>query len=298
MAETRRSKGLPAVERYRRAQPAPPAAEDRGGARLALAGDGLHSAQASQRDLLATIESEIIPRLMLAHRVDVRAAPCSDSRLPPSDDEVYEFARIAACHDLPGALSFVEALCRQGLALESILIDLVAPAARLLGEQWKADLRSFTEVSAGLGTLQQVVHVLGPSFAPGLPHRGLVVLVVAPGEQHTLGLYVVGEFLRRAGWGVQVAPSMTAAELVKLVASERVEMLGISVSNTELLEPLADVIAAVKGASRNANLTIMLGGSLDLDEYAAQNGVLLCAADPREAVRWLEQHAKAGGCRS
>ena len=42
---------------------------------------------------------------------------------------------------------------RQGLSLEVVMLDLVAPAARLLGEQWKEDLRGFTEVSAGLGML-------------------------------------------------------------------------------------------------------------------------------------------------
>lgn len=243
-------------------------------------------------DLLATLESEIIPRLMLAHR----AAPfsptlCADSRLPPTPDEVFEFARIAACHDLQGALSFIERLCRQGLALEVALLELVAPAARLLGEQWQTDLRSFTEVCAGLGTLQQVVHILGPSFAPALPHRGLVLLVAAPGEQHTLGLYLVGEFLRRAGWGVQVSPSMSEPELLQLVATERVKLLGISVSNQQLLKPLARLLAAVRKASCNPALTVMLGGSLELAEYAANNGVALCAADAREAVRWLELHA-------
>jgi methanogenic corrinoid protein MtbC1 len=236
---------------------------------------------------------------MMAHRTDpLSTGRCAETRLPPTADEVFEFARIAACHDLTGALGSVEVLCRQGLSLEQILLDLVAPAARLLGEQWQDDLRSFTEVSAGLGTLQQVVHILGPSFAPALPHRGLVVLVAAPGEQHTLGLYLVGEFLRRAGWGVQIIPTMTEPEILKLVSSERVEMLGISVSNEDLLGPLASLISAVRESSRNASLTVMLGGSLDLGDFAARNGATLCASDPREAVRCLERHASLRGYKS
>ncbi len=265
--------------------------------RLAIAGDRLMAELELKAtpDLLATIEAEIVPRLMLAHRVDPQApAACADSRLPPTEEEVAEFARIAACHDLAGALASVETMCRAGLSLESVLLDLVAPAARLLGEHWKADLRTFTEVSAGLGTLQQVVHVLGPSFAPALPHRGLVVLVAAPGEKHTLGLYLAGEFLRRAGWGVQVDPSIPEADLVRLVAAERVEMVGITVSNSELLKPLASTIAAIRRASVNPNLTVMLGGSIELKEFAAQTGAVLCAADPREAVLFLDSAVKTG----
>ena len=253
----------------------------------------------NRSDLLATIESEIIPRLAFAHRADpLSPTLCAESRVPPTDAELSEFARLATCHDLAGALSFVETLSRQGLSLEVILLDLIGSTARLLGEQWEADLRSFTEVSAGLGTLQQVVHILGPSFAPVLPHRGLVVLIAAPGEQHTLGLYLVGEFLRRAGWGVQVAPTITEEELRDLVASERVEMLGISVSNQELLKPLSRLIAAAQSATRNPDMILTLGGPLELGEYAAQCGVSLCTADPRDAVRWLEQHASLNMCRN
>ena len=247
-------------------------------------------------DLLTTIESEVIPRLMLAHRSDSRISTvCAESRMPPTEAEIYEFARIAACHDLSGALGFVEGICRQGMSLEAVLLDLVAPAARRLGEHWKADLRTFTEVSAGLGTLQQVVHILGPSFAPALPHRGLVVLVAAPGEQHTLGLYLVGEFLRRAGWGVQVAPAMSDQDLVRLVQSERVEMLGFSVSNNALLPPLSRLIASVRKASQNRGLSLMIGGSIDLEEFASSNGTLFYSPDPRDAVLWLEQNAGSGG---
>lgn len=250
-------------------------------------------------DLLATIESEIIPRLAFAHRADpLSPTLCPESRQPPTEAELAEFARIATCHDLSGALAFVESLARQGLSLEILLLELVGATARLLGTQWETDLRSFTEVSAGLGTLQQVVHILGPSFAPTLPHRGLVVLVAAPGEQHTLGLYMVGEFLRRAGWGVQVAPTISNAGLVDLVATERVEMLGISVSNDELLRPLAGLIESVQGASCNPDMSIMLGGPLELSDYATQCGVSLCTSDPRDAVRWLERHANLTMCRN
>jgi methanogenic corrinoid protein MtbC1 len=284
MARARRSSG-PAAEPFRHG------GQDQGGAALALAGGRLDEDRDGASDLMETIEAEVIPRLLLAHRVEPRSnGRCAEARLPPTEDEVGEFARIAACHDLPGALAFVELLCRQGLSLEMVLLHLVAPAARLLGEQWKADLRSFTEVSAGLGTLQQVVHVLGPSFAPTLPHRGLVVLVAAPGEQHTLGLYLVGEFLRRAGWGVQVAPDMSRAELIALLSSEQAVMLGITVSNSALLKPLSSLIAAARKASRNRGLPVMLGGPIDLEDFAARNGALLCAPDPRETVRWLEEH--------
>jgi MerR family transcriptional regulator, light-induced transcriptional regulator len=259
---------------------------------LSVSPDRIEPLATPPADLLATIEAEIIPRLMLAHRTDpISPALCADSRLPPTTEEIYEFAKRAACHDLAGCLAFVETICREGASLEVVLLELVAPAARLLGEHWKLDLRTFTEVSAGLGTLQQVLHILGPSFAPALPHRGLVVLLAAPGEQHTLGLYLVGEFIRRAGWGVQIDPGMSKEDLVNLLRSERVEMVGFTVSNTQLVPALAPMIEAARAASLNPSLEIIVGGSIDLTEFAATHAVSLCASDARDAVRRLEQHA-------
>jgi len=246
----------------------------------------------ARSDLLATIQDEIIPRLVLAHCADpVRPPPvCADARLPPTEAEVVEFAQLAVAEDLASTLSFVEKVCADGLSLEVVLLELIAPAARVLGEQWLDDRRSFTEVTVGLGTLQQLVHVLGPSFAPGVQHRGFIVLLAPQAEQHTLGIYLLGEFLRRAGWGVQVAPSMSDSDLLELVRSEHVEMVGISVSNTELLPHVGKLIAAVKKASHNPEVAVLLGGPVEgLAEYAPKNGAAFCS-DPRDAVRWLEQH--------
>ena len=240
-------------------------------------------------EVLTVIESEIIPRLRLAHREDVLARPaCSESRQPPTEAEIAEFARIATCHDLGMALAFIEARCREGLSLEVLLLELVAGAARLLGEHWKQDLRTFNEVSAGLGTLQQLVHILGPSFAPALPDRGLVVLMPAPGDQHTLGLFLVGEFIRRAGWGVHIDPSMSQATMCNVLQDKYVVMLGISLSTQALTPGAANLIAAARKATRNPRLLVMLGGSAELSELAASTGAQLATNDPREAVALLE----------
>jgi methanogenic corrinoid protein MtbC1 len=248
----------------------------------------------ARADLLATIQDQIIPQLVMAHRPESEVpSECADSRGPPTEEEVAQFSRVVTSQDLPSALAFVQTIAAGGVSLEVILLHLIAPTARLLGTEWENDERSFTEVTLGLSMLQQVVHVLGPSFAPGVGHRGFVVLLSPQSEQHTLGIYLLGEFLRRAGWGVQVAPSMSESDLLELVESERVEMVGLSVSNTDLLKPLARLVAAVKKASINPDITVMLGGSPELAHHATKMGATFCA-DPRDAVRWLELHGRNG----
>ena len=243
-------------------------------------------------DLLATIHERLIPELIVAHwEGPIEAAECPDSRPPPTDKEVYDFARIAVAQNLTGALAFVESLAAQGVSLEVVLLHLIAPAARLRGREWEDDTTTWADVTIGLGTLQHVAQVFGPSFAPGVGQRGLVVLVAAPREQHTLGIYLLGELLRRADWGVHVEPSMPHAELVMLVGAEPVEMVGFSASTVEVAKPLVRTIAAIKKASINPNISIMLGGSPELADDAPWFGATFCS-DPQEVVQLLERRAK------
>lgn len=243
-------------------------------------------------ELLATVQEQLVPELIVAHWQDMQVlAPCIDTRGPPTDGEVAELAQVACRQDLPGALAFVETIVRQGVSLEVALLHLVAPAARLLGEEWEADETSWGEVTIGLGTLQQVVHIFGPRFSPEAPDRGLVVLVTVSHEQHTLGLYMLAEFLRRASWEVQVDPNIAEAELIELVEFTHVEMVGISLSNTDVVPSLGKLVAAIKRASRNPHIAVALGGSLDLSAEAKQIGAL-SFCDPRDVVHWLEQSAK------
>jgi len=245
-------------------------------------------------DLLETVQSEIIPRLLLSHRDDAVVGTTCESRGLPTNDEIDEFAHLAVAQDIPTALARIQTYCTDGLSLEAILVHLIAPTARLLGDQWLSDERLFTEVTLGLGALQQLVFILGPRVADVPSNDGFVLLTAAPGEQHTLGLYIAGEFIRKAGYGVLVAPTMPSAELLEFVASESVGAVGFTVSNTHLLKPLASLIALVRRSSRNRRLEIVVGGALDLTEFAAQHDAVVCGTDPREFVRHLDVSGKLG----
>jgi MerR family transcriptional regulator, light-induced transcriptional regulator len=244
-------------------------------------------ANAAPGDLMQTIERDIIPRLVLAHR-DEALASCVDSRPPPTNNEIAAFGRLVTVQNLSTALEVIDELARQGLALESILLDLVGKTARWLGEQWLEDAISFADVTAGLGTLQQIVNVLGPSFNQAVPSRGMVLLTTTPGEQHTLGLFLLGEFLRRAGWGVDVVPGLTPMELSSYLTRSTVEVVGFTVCRDELLPSLARSIEVVRKESRNPDLDVIIGGRIDLTGFASQHGVTALES-PTWAVRWLDE---------
>lgn len=238
--------------------------------------------------LLSTLEREIFPRLVVVHQapdVGTHAHAAQQSHTHP---DVAALARLAAQGQLTEALVLVEQAFRGGASVERVLLELVAPAARTLGEAWLDDTCSFTEVTAGLGTLQQLVLAFRPQDTRPTRH-GTVLLLAAPGEQHTLGLFVLAELVQRAGYGtrLETAPSFEGA--AALVAAERFVAVGISVSSERLLDDVATLMALLR--KRNGNdLPILLGGSIDGRAFARAQGAALWATDARDALAWIDAH--------
>jgi MerR family transcriptional regulator, light-induced transcriptional regulator len=251
------------------------------------------------------IESQIIPRLMLAHRAAQGASP-----LPPMDahapgpETIAEFADIVVSNSVSAAAAYVEAQRANGMSLESVYIDLLSPTARHLGYLWENDLCDFTEVTAGLWRLQQLLHELSAAFQgdgagdhasqlssgrPKLARRAL--LLPAPGDQHTFGLFMVSEFFRRADWDVWGELPASMEQLISTVREERFDMVGFSVGSDLKLDELKFAIRAVRLESCNKNVTVMVGGPIFVahPEYVDLIGADMTAADGRDAVIFAEE---------
>ncbi len=207
----------------------------------------------------------------------------------PIAAEVDELAAVVLSRDVAPAVAFVESVRLRGLSLESVFLDLLAPAARQLGEMWEEDRAGFAEVTLGLATLHQVLRELGPAFQSeaAATGRGLrVLLAPAPGEQHNFGLAIVAEFFRRAGWSVSGEAMTTRGELVRAVRRTWFAVVGLSLASEVRLEALADAIQAVRRASRNASVGIMVGGPIFIahPELVRSVGADATAVDGRHAV--------------
>ena len=242
-----------------------------------------------QERLTRAIESEIIPRLMLAHScIPAEARPASGAHLPAAKD-VEAFASLLLSRDIATATAFVDAVRERGTSLETVFLDLFAPAARHLGELWKADVCDFVQVTMGLSRLQQLLRELGPFFESEgeQPDSGRrVLLIPAPGEQHTFGLFMVEEFFRRAGWDVWVEAPSTAEDLVEYLRGMWFGVIGLSVSGDRLLDQLAPAIRSIRKESLNRGVGIMVGGRIFVEhpELVALIGADATAADARQAV--------------
>ncbi len=248
------------------------------------------SAQERISHIVRTIEAEIIPRLVRAHQpapsVLPEPPPTSDSR--PSAAEVLDFVELVLADHEAGYTDLIERLLARGVSVENVYLELLTPAARELGRRWDEDLTSFSDVTVAIGRLQRLMRGMSQSFgnevdAPGDGRR--ILLIPAPGEQHTFGLSIVAEFFRRAGWEVVGADGEDGLDAAAVVRNEWYDVVGISVGVEARLDWLKSGITALRGASRNRAIGVLVGGPVFAvyPERAAEVGADATAPDGRRA---------------
>ena len=238
-----------------------------------------------------TIENELIPRLLTSHRVGpVSPAMAAAAARVLSETDVERFIQAIRGLDDQHAVQFVRDVIAEGAPVEAVYLDLLAPSARRLGDMWDADDCDFVEVTVALGRMQRLLRDLSQVFLADAGHAepvGSVLLTCIPGEQHTLGIIMVGEFLLRDGWRVLVGAPWTETDLLAMVGSEWYDVIGFSVGCEARLSSLKRDIRRLKSASRNPNVQIMVGGSVFADDpsLVEQVGAHANAASAREAPR-------------
>lgn len=262
-----------------------------GAADLAQAGD----APLSGRDLAQAIETALVPRLLMAHG----AGSGIPARVPDATlaAELDAFViLLLADGEHSGETDALARLQVRGATVEALCLDLLAPAARRLGEMWEDDVCDFATVTLGLSRLHRALHELHPVCAPGrmsLPVHPLRVALLgaAPGEQHVFGLAMVGEFLRTAGWEVHDAIGLPQGELAALVRHHWFAVVALTASRESGLEALAGTIRAVRAASCHAAIGVLVGGRIFAEQPSAitRVGADATATDARSAVAHAEQ---------
>jgi methanogenic corrinoid protein MtbC1 len=221
------------------------------------------AAHARHAAIALTVENEVIPRLLETcqqHRADAAQAASQTAM----NDEVAALTELLLSGSQSEAAEFVEKMQASGANRESLFLNLLTPAARCLGKMWEEDRCDFVEVTVGTLRLANVMRLVSRAFeAEASPVKAgpRALLVQAPGEQHGLGIAMVASFFRRAGWQVQTDPVEDTEALVDIVRQEWFSLVGISVACTSRADALAADIRAIRAASRNPAIGIMVGGA-------------------------------------
>ncbi len=210
--------------------------------------------------LTRTIQSEVIPRLVRQHR----SLETGDAD-PPSADEVQAMVQALIDDSDERIQALVRQLRARSVAVSTLFLELLAPAARELGVLWEQDSVDFATVTVSLGRLQRLLRQLSPDFGNEVQHprHGRRVLLTQPdNEQHMFGLSMVAEFFRREGWDVLGGVAGVGIDATAWAARDWFDVVGFSIGSEVSLGWLRDTIARVRQVSRNRAVVVLVGGPI------------------------------------
>lgn len=250
--------------------------------------------------LAHTIEAELLPRLLLAHRAGpfppFERAILTSAATAVCGDDRHEFVDLVLGPDEDAASRYVAQLLTRGVSMEAVYLDLLAPTAIQLGHLWETDEADFLEVTVALGRVQRALRTAAQNVPPAAPEEvavgGQVLLSSLPGEQHTLGLAMVAEFFVRDGWAVQLGTPTADEELTALVQGGWLDVVGLSVASESSLLTARRLIATARRLSPNPHLVVLVGGRVfaehpDLVARVGADGHAAIAADAPHLARGL-----------
>ena len=248
-------------------------------------------------DLSFLLENLVIPKL-IADR-DKRDEWLDPAALFKQDDilrrraitptDVEEFTQLSLSSDAHILLYFVDHLLGAGSSVETLYVELLAPAARRLGEYWDEDSADFVDVTMGLWRIQEILRELAlripPQPRPGHGQRSALFSPM-PSEQHSFGTLMIAECFQRAGWDTDALIEPTQSELIGKCAKMHYDLIGLTVSCDCSTASLVNLVKTIRAVSCNPKVRIVVGGRVinDRPDLVAKCGADATAVDATSAV--------------
>ncbi len=259
------------------------------------------------RLLAETIEAQIVPRLVAGYEQaqapehwDRDRATESNKQetavelvlAPISRDAMDLAVQVLGEDEERPRATITNAVARIGL--EPVCLELLAPAARHLGDLWTEDLCSFTDVTIGLMRLQSaLLHITVPlpDQVGALSPRRTALLAPVPGDRHNFGLTMIAGSLERAGWTVTHLHDGSPETVEAALRANWYGVLGLSAGSDAKMQTLPRMLPRLRTMSRNPDLGVLVGGPLFLADpaRASEIGADATAADGPSAVVMAEK---------
>jgi MerR family transcriptional regulator, light-induced transcriptional regulator len=176
--------------------------------------------------------------------------------------EIHELGRMLLSPESDTAASYILSLRDQGVSLDDVYTELLGPTAAYLGELWDNDRIDFVDVTLGVGRLQRLVMSFeGLSDIPDQDEKRKILLVCAPGEQHSLGNSIIQRFFRTSGWHVWTCTAPDVEKIDQIAAEEWLGAVGFSLNLDTNMKGLSSAIKKIRANSLNRKIGIIVGGS-------------------------------------
>lgn len=189
------------------------------------------------------------------------------------DPRMASLAMLLVAADPSEAFALLDILHAEAGSLRASCMWVSEPAARDLGDLWASDEVSEFDVTLGLGRLQQSFRKLcleaDHNDRPQERLRGRILIAPLPGEQHLMGAVFDAEMMWREGWDTRCEFPEDTATLTRLVKREWFDVVDLSLSlafsREDWMPRMASTISAVRAASLNPALVVVVRGRVFFD---------------------------------
>ena len=246
--------------------------------------------------LPSTVESEIIPRLLIAQRQKIAELSKKGTSTKKSGyfvrpNNIEELSKLILGNDIDGSKLYLRSLLNNGLEIEKLYTELLQPVARQLGVYWEEDSLDFSTITLALWQIHQLMYFLSPELMGNRKavSKNKILLFSALGSQHTLGLFMLSEFFRKNGWQVQADPSPSEEDIVIMVKKNQFDIVGISIGSVDQKNSTKRIIRKIR--EKNGSFSkILIGGPLALQDKLLfkKLGADAQAQDAEEAIKMAE----------
>lgn len=125
-------------------------------------------------------------------------------------------------------------------------LEVVAPAMHDIGDLWEAGDITVAGEHYASGVTEGVLAVLASRMRVAPAGGRMAVVTCPPGERHALAARMLADLLESHAWeALLLGPDMPARALLELIEAEQPDVLALSVTMPDRLDPTIELVGAV-----------------------------------------------------
>ena len=163
--------------------------------------------------------------------------------------------------DTEHQISLVNTALAKDLTLDYFYNSMAPMIAEMLGDAWKDDTLSFSQVTVALGKLRLLCQEFEAKYFSGVEtiYASTNILIVSlDGDNHTFGAYIASLKLRKFNINTHLSVSETETEVLDKIKNGNFAVVGVSVGSEKAIKSVNQLVKAIK---KHHNMPIIAGGS-------------------------------------
>ena len=158
-------------------------------------------------------------------------------------------------------ITLVRKELEKGLTIPFFFEGVAPIIAEKLGDSWKQDSLTFSEVTIAVSKLRLICQELESQYIQAvntLKRAPKILLFTLEGENHTFGSYLAALKLKKENFNAQLAIGYSESDLFKLLEFGDFQLIGISIGSETMINQSNSITDRIR---KNFGLPVVAGGS-------------------------------------